>query len=71
MLLTFFCQAPDHCPVDSAIQLPPAPSNARTRSTEVQCTEMPCTEMESTEMPCIAMLAGSIERVTVYRAERR
>ena len=61
MSLTFFCQAPDHCPVDSAIQLPPAPSNARTRPTEVQCTEM----------PCIAMLAGSIERVTVYRAERR
>jgi hypothetical protein len=30
-----------------------------------------CTEMQSTEMPCIAMLAGSIERVTVYRAERR
>lgn len=66
MSLTFFCQAPDHCPVDSAIQLPPAPSNARTRPTEVQCTEM-----QSTEMPCIAMLAGSIERVTVYRAERR
>jgi hypothetical protein len=66
MLLTFFCQAPDHCPVDSAIRLPPAPSNARTRSTEVQCTEMQCTEM-----PCIAMLAGSIKRVTVYRAERR
>jgi hypothetical protein len=66
MSLTFFCQAPDHCPVDSAIQLPPAPTNARTRSTEVQCTEM-----QSTKMPCIAMLAGSIERVTVYRAERR
>jgi len=66
MSLTFFCQAPAHCPVDSAIQLPPAPSNSRTRSTEVQCTEMLCTEM-----PCIAMLAGSIERVTVYRAERR
>jgi len=66
MLLTFFCQAPDHCPVDSAIRLPPAPSNARTRPTEVQCTEMQCTEM-----PCIAMLAGSIKRVTVYRAERR
>jgi len=66
MLLTFFCQAPDHCPVDSAIRLPPAPSNARTRSTEVQCTEMQCTEM-----PCIVMLAGSIKRVTVYRAERR
>jgi hypothetical protein len=66
MSLTFFCQAPDHCPVDSAIRLPPAPSNARTRSTEVQCTEMQCTEM-----PCIAMLAGSIKRVTVYRAERR
>ena len=61
MSLTFFCQAPDHCPVDSAIQLPPAPSNARTWSTGVQ----------STEMQCIAMLAGSIERVTVYRAERR
>jgi len=69
MLLTFFCQAPDHCPVDSAIQLPPAPSNARTRPTEVQCTEMPCTAMQCTEMPCIAMLAGSIERVTLRRAE--
>jgi len=71
MSLTFFCQAPDHCPVDSAIQLPPAPSNARTRSTGVHCTEMQCNPVHCTEMPCIAMLAGSIERVTVYRAERR
>jgi hypothetical protein len=27
--------------------------------------------VQCTEMPCIAMLAGSIERVTVYIAERR